>query len=98
MSPQHPRTLDSAAFLQTKYNELEELSRRALEVREKVLGKNHRDTLDNLYCLAYLLDRLRRYDEALHFYQKVFLSCTETFGSNHPLAQACLDGQSLVQS
>lgn len=68
MSPQNPHTLDSAAFLQTKYNELEELSRRALEVREKVLGRNHRDILDNLYCFAYLLDHLRRYDEALHHY------------------------------
>ena len=100
--PQHPRTLDSAAFLlqvlieQTKCEEAEELSRRALEGKEKVLRKNHRDTLDNLYRLAYLLDRLRPYDEALPLYQKVFLSCTETFGTSHSLTQACLDGQSFV--
>lgn len=104
MGPQHPRTLDSAAFLsqvlikQTKYQEAEELSRRALEGRETVLRKKHPDTLDSLYRLAYLLHHLRRYDEALPLYQKVFLSYTETFGSNHPLTQACLDGQSFVQN
>jgi tetratricopeptide (TPR) repeat protein len=87
VGPQHSRTLHSAAFLsqvlikQTKYKEAEELSRRALEGREKVLGKDHPDTLDSVYGLAYLLPHLCGYDEALTLYQKALLGCTEALGS-----------------
>ena len=40
---------------QGKYEAAEEMNRRALEGREKVLGKDYPDTLTGVYCLAYLL-------------------------------------------
>jgi hypothetical protein len=42
---------------QGKYDEVEKLSRQALEGSEKELGAQHPDTLTSIYCFAYLLHK-----------------------------------------
>ena len=64
---------------QGKYEEAEHMNRRALDGREKMLGKEHPDTLTSVFYLAYLLHHRGQclkakplYERALVGYRKVF--------------------------
>ncbi|KAK7588373.1 hypothetical protein V3481_007398 [Fusarium oxysporum f. sp. vasinfectum] len=45
-----------------KYEEAERMHRETLQLREKVLGKEHPETLANMNNLANVLDRMGKYD------------------------------------
>jgi hypothetical protein len=53
---------------QGKYEAAEEINRRALEGREKVLGVKNSDTLISVYNIAYLLQVKEQYDNVSIFY------------------------------
>ena len=74
---------------QGKYDEAEEMNRRALEGREKELGLNHPDTLSSVYCLAYLLDARDEHQEALALYHRASSGFAKVLGPKHPTTLAC---------
>ena len=49
---------------QGKYDEAEKLPRQTLKLREKLLGKEHPNTLDSMNYLAIVLGRQGKYGEA----------------------------------
>jgi Tetratricopeptide repeat len=66
---------------QGKYEEAEQMGRRALEGHEKVLTSEHLDTLRNVSILTAVLGAQRKYEEgeqmgrrALEGYEKVLRS------------------------
>src|SRR5438046_3001318 len=73
------------------------MSRRALEGREKALGKEHPDTLTSVYCFAYLLHQRQQYEDASPLYQRACAGYQEKLGLDHPTTQACLDHYSSLQ-
>jgi len=75
----------------------EEMNRRALEGREKALGKDHPDTLTSVYCLAHLLHYQHRYQEALALYHRASSGYLASLGPRHPTTRACLDHRSSLQ-
>src|ERR1044071_9989761 len=61
------RTLDAA----DKYSEAEPFYQRALEIREKILGPEHADTIHSIDRLAWLYYSLRQYPEAVYAVNRV---------------------------
>jgi Tfp pilus assembly protein PilF len=53
---------------QGKYEEAEAMERQALEAREKVLGRDHPDTLTSVSNLGLVLSHQGKYDEAESIY------------------------------
>ena len=72
-----PDTLESmdnmalALNYQGNYDEAEGMHRRALEGREKVLGKEHPDTLSSMNNMALVLDYQGKYHEAERMHRQV---------------------------
>ncbi len=56
---------------------------------EKVLSKEHPDTLGTVYWLAYLLAKQDLYDEATTLYQRACDGYSVVLGDDHPTARAC---------
>jgi tetratricopeptide (TPR) repeat protein len=81
--------LASVLQSQGKYEQAEEMNRRALEGYEKALGKEHPDTLTCVYCLAYLLHQRDKYKDALILYQRAYTGYQQTLGPDHPTTKAC---------
>ncbi|KAF2727418.1 hypothetical protein EJ04DRAFT_398253, partial [Polyplosphaeria fusca] len=69
---------------QGKYDEAESMHRQVLATYEKVLGVEHPNTLDTVYCLAYLLAKRQRYDESAALYDRASIGFTSSLGSDHP--------------
>ena len=65
------------------------MHRRALEEREKALGREHPHTLTSVYCLAYLLAKRRDYNESLALYNRACDGYSVVLGEHHPLTRAC---------
>ena len=57
---------------------------------ERVLGKEHPDTLTSVYCLAYLLHQKQQYKDAEMFYYRVYARYRKTLGEKHPTTAVCL--------
>ncbi|KAI4264893.1 MAG: hypothetical protein L6R42_000007 [Xanthoria sp. 1 TBL-2021] len=74
---------------QGRYKEAEQMNRRALDSSEKVLGKEHPDTLTSVYYLAYLLQQQQRYHMAKSLYERALPGYRKVFPSHHPTIQAC---------
>ena len=81
--------LASVLSSQSKYEEAEEIHGQALALRERVLGKEHPDTLTSVYCLVYLLHQKKRYKDAEVFYDRVYAGYRKTLGEKHPTTAAC---------
>ena len=79
--------IDSSS--QGKYDEAEEVHGQVLALRERVLGKEHPDTLTSVYCLAYLLHQKKRYKDAEVFYDRAYAGYRKTLGEKHPTTAAC---------
>jgi hypothetical protein len=62
---------------QGNYDEAETIHRRALEVREKVLGTEHPDTLSSVYGLANLNQYRKQYDKCVYRLSKSLLRISE---------------------
>jgi hypothetical protein len=54
-----------------RYNEAEKLDREVVDIRRRVLGSEHADTLTTLYYLGLDLRGLRKYGEADNVYRSV---------------------------
>jgi hypothetical protein len=75
---------------QGKYEEAEAMKRRALEGSEKVLGREHPDTLTSVYNLAFLFHRRQHYSTAVGLYQRAHEGYVKVLGAEHPTTTACL--------
>ncbi len=67
-----------------RYNEAEILYRKALEIRQKVLGEEHPGTAMSINNLAYLLQTTGRYEEAEPFCRKALEINQKVLGEEHP--------------
>jgi hypothetical protein len=74
---------------QGKYEEAEAMHGQELAMREKVLGKDHPDTLVSVYCLAQLLENRHRYDESTALYERACTGYSAVFGKDHPTTRSC---------
>ena len=74
---------------QGKYEEAEAMHRQTLALSEKVLGKEHPDTLTSVYSLAHLLAKQNLYDDAATLYQRACDGDSMVLGDDHPTARAC---------
>ncbi|KAH0555788.1 hypothetical protein GP486_006269, partial [Trichoglossum hirsutum] len=74
---------------QGKYEEAEAMNRRALDGKEKVLGKEHPSTLTSVYSLANLLHEQKRYEAASELYQRASSGYRVILGQSHPTTIAC---------
>ncbi|KAL9630085.1 MAG: hypothetical protein Q9164_006593 [Protoblastenia rupestris] len=69
---------------QGRYDEAEQMDRRALDGREKVLGKEHPDTLMSVSNLALVLQYQGKYDEAEQINRQALDGREKVLGKEHP--------------
>ncbi|KAI4221404.1 MAG: hypothetical protein L6R40_008636 [Gallowayella cf. fulva] len=69
---------------QGRYDEAEQMDRRALDGREKVLGKEHPDTLTSVSNLALVLRDQGKYDEAEQMNRRALDGSEKVLGKEHP--------------
>ena len=69
---------------QGKYEEAEDMSRRALEGYEKVLGAEHSDTLASVNNLASVLEDQGKYEEAEDMNRRALEGYEKVLGKEHP--------------
>lgn len=74
---------------QGKYEEAEAMHRQTLATREKVLGREHPDTLTSVYCLADLLAKQHMFNESLALYERACDGYSRVLGEHHPTTRAC---------
>jgi tetratricopeptide (TPR) repeat protein len=71
-------------YAQGKYEEALPLYKRALAIREKVLGPGHPDVALSLNNLALLYYAQGKYEEALPIYKQVASIAEKALGARHP--------------
>lgn len=69
---------------QGKYKEAEELYKKALDIRVRVLGGNHPATASSYNNLGVLYDEQGKYKEAEELYKKALTIRARTLGEDHP--------------
>jgi tetratricopeptide (TPR) repeat protein len=69
---------------QGRYEEAEPLIKRALEIRERMLGANHPDTAISLNSLAVIYENQGRYKEAEPLIKRALEIRERALGGNHP--------------
>ena len=74
---------------QRKFKGAEEMNRRAMKKREKVLGVEHPDTLTSVYNLTYLFQIHRRRAEASVICLKASKGLWEALSPDHPTTRTC---------
>ncbi|PKU31225.1 kinesin light chain 4 isoform x1 [Limosa lapponica baueri] len=87
VSPSVAATLNNLAVLygkRGKYKEAEPLCKRALEIREKVLGKDHPDVAKQLNNLALLCQNQGKYDEVEYYYCRALEIYESCLGPDDP--------------
>ena len=68
------------------------------EGTEKVLEKEHPDTLTSVYWLAYLLHKQKQYDGAAELHQRACDGFKKKLGPRHPTTTiACFNNYSTMQ-
>jgi tetratricopeptide (TPR) repeat protein len=75
-------------YRQGRYQEALPLFRKALDVRDEVLGPGHPHTAHALTNLALCLQRQGKYGEALRLYQGALKVVRKVFGLSHPRVAA----------
>jgi len=70
----------------------EDLYRRALAIKEKVLGKDHPDTALTVHNMATLLAGLGRAAEAESLYGRALAAFEAALGAEHPHTGICREG------
>ncbi|KAI6080516.1 hypothetical protein F4821DRAFT_55383 [Hypoxylon rubiginosum] len=71
-------------FMLGKYNEAEQMYRQTLEVRERVLGREHPSTLGSMNNLADVLGNQGKYEEAEQMHRQELELCERVLGREHP--------------
>jgi tetratricopeptide (TPR) repeat protein len=69
---------------QGEYGKALEWYQRALDGREKTLGKDHPSTLDTVHNMGVVFDNEGEYGKALEWYQRALDGCEKTLGKDHP--------------
>ena len=88
-------TLNSLSLLalvlqdQGKYEAAEEMNRRALEGREKVLGVEHPETLTSVSNLASVLQYQQRYNDGSILYLRALAGFSKALGLDHSTTREC---------
>jgi tetratricopeptide (TPR) repeat protein len=67
-----------------KYEEAKVFHLAALEGRTRVLGDEHKNTLDALNCMGVLLKKMEDYEGALDYYQQAIRVKEKVLGKSHP--------------
>ncbi len=86
----HIFLVDSVAYLQyyiSNHDRAEELYKKNLQVREKVLGEEHPDTATSYNNLAGLYANRNEYECALNYYLNAYQVFLSKLGGNHPNTQ-----------
>jgi tetratricopeptide (TPR) repeat protein len=78
------------------YADAEPLVRRALEIRETILGPEHQDVMFSMNNLGNINWRLGRYAEAESLHQRVLVVRERTLSSDDPLIATTLNNLGLV--
>jgi tetratricopeptide (TPR) repeat protein len=71
-------------YLRGEYAAAEEISRDALDGREKVLGPEHPDTLTSVNNLGSVLERQGKYEEAEAMHRRALKGREKVLGLEHP--------------
>ncbi|KAK4652643.1 hypothetical protein QC762_0075260 [Podospora pseudocomata] len=79
-----------------KYKEAEQMHRQELQLREKVLGKEHPDTLTSMDNLAIVLDSQGKYEEAERMHRQALQLREKVLGKEHPDTLTSMDNLALV--
>jgi tetratricopeptide (TPR) repeat protein len=77
-------SLASVYWDQGRYDETEKLYKKALEIRRRVLGEEHPDTLRSMGGMAVIYENKDRYDEAEKLHIKVLEIGRRVMGEEHP--------------
>jgi len=77
--------------LNARYIRAAPFYRRALTIREKVVGQDHRATANNLYQLAWLLGEIGDYNEAELLCRRALDAEQKILGPEHPDTAATID-------
>lgn len=72
-----------------QYEAAREMNQSTLKAREKVLGREHPDTLTSVYCLADLLAKQHMFEESLSLYKRACDGYSIVLGEHHPTTRAC---------
>ncbi len=91
--------LNDAGFYQYEralYSEAEPMYRRALEIREKSLGKDHPDVATSLNNLAELYRAQGKYAEAEPMYRRALEIFEKSIGENHPNVATVLENLAIL--
>ncbi|KAL7269549.1 hypothetical protein RUND412_007785 [Rhizina undulata] len=81
---QHHQALEwKKKKLARRHDEALECYRRALVGYEKILGKDHRGTLDIVRDMAFVLKEQKQYEEVLEYYRRTLAWTERTLGKDH---------------
>ena len=80
--------LGSVLERQGKNEEAKAMQRRALERRERVLGREHLYTLTSVYHVDFLFLQRQCYPAALELYQRAYGGYVNVPGAKHPTTVA----------
>lgn len=70
-------------YQQQKYQAAEELLQKAVQGQEKVLGKEHSETLNSKYCLALILHQQQKYQKAEELLREAVQGEEQIIGREH---------------
>ena len=79
-----------------KYQEAEQMHRQTLELKEKMLGREHPDTLGSMNNLALVLDSRGKYEEAEHMHRQTLELREKAQGKEHPRILDSIDNLAVV--
>ncbi|KJZ68443.1 hypothetical protein HIM_12168 [Hirsutella minnesotensis 3608] len=79
-----------------KYHEAEQMHRQALDLSEKVLGKEHPATLASMNNLAGVLESLGKYEEAERLHRQEWKLSEKVLGKEHPDTLASMNNLAVV--
>jgi nucleoside phosphorylase/tetratricopeptide (TPR) repeat protein len=85
-----------ANFMLGKYQAAELEYRRAIQLEEKLLGKDNPDTLIGINSLAYILSSQGRHEEAEQMYREVLKEREKTLGKDHPDILTSMNSLALI--
>jgi hypothetical protein len=76
---------------QGRWKEAEELEVQVMQMRKRVLGDEHPDTLTSMANLAFTLQSQACHEEALALTERCFQLRRRVLGEQHPDTQSSLD-------
>ncbi|KAK4164715.1 phosphorylase superfamily [Cladorrhinum sp. PSN259] len=79
-----------------KYEEAERIYRQALELKEKVLGREHRSTLDSMNNLGLVLQNQGKYEEGEQIHRQALKLKEEVLGREHPSTLDSIDNLGIM--